>query len=188
MAADSIASAKRMPNYRRDYSGTAWFFTVVTYSRRPILVDSYARDALRAAMRDCRSRYPFRIDAWVLLPDHLHAVWTLPGFDRDYSRRWSIIKRGFTQQLIKRTAIDAYGFDVCQSVPIWQQRFWAHRINDERDFEHHVNYVHINPLRHGLVERVVDWPWSSFHRFVDRHMYSKDWGGAVCVPESVGRE
>ena len=177
-----------MPNYRRDCSGSAWFFTVATYSRRPILVESFARDALRAATRDCYSRYPFHIGAWVLLPDHLHTIWTLPGFDRDYSRRWSIIKRGFTQHMIKGSASNAYSFDLCASVPTWQPRFWAHRINDDRDYEHHVNYVHINPLKHGLVERVVDWPWSSFHRFVNSRAYSRDWGGTVCVPESVGRE
>ena len=90
-----------MPNYRRDYSGTAWFFTVVTHSRRPLLAEASARDALRSAISDCRLRFPFRIDAWVLLPDHMHAVWTLPDSDRDYSRRWSMIKRRFTQQMIE---------------------------------------------------------------------------------------
>lgn len=177
-----------MPSYRCDCSGTSWFFTVVTHSRRPLLVDASARDALRSAISDCRHRFPFRIEAWVLLPDHVHAVWTLPDSDRDYSRRWSVIKRRFTQRMIALDAIREGNGDLSSIVPAWQQRFWAHRINDETDYEHHLSYVHINPLKHGLVERVVDWPWSSFHRFVAMHAYPVDWGGTVRIPESVGRE
>ena len=174
-------------NYRRVYSGTTWFFTVVTYQRRPILVGAFARDAFRAAILDCRRRYPFRIDAWVLLPDHLHAIWTLPDSDRDYSRRWSMIKRGFTQRMSKGPARERNDHERCLTDPLWQPRFWAHRLDDEADHEHHVNYVHINPLKHGFVERVVDWQWSSFHRLVREGTYPSDWGGEVVLPEFVGR-
>ena len=177
-----------MPNYRRDYSGDTWFFTVVTYAHRAILVDACAREALRVAICDCRLRYPFRIDAWVLLPDHMHAIWTLPDSDRDYSRRWSMIKRRFTQRMIKARERAGNTKDLCTLVPTWQQRFWAHRIGNERDYEHHVNYVHINPLKHALVEHVVDWPWSSFHRFAAARVYAEDWGGRLRIPNSVGRE
>jgi putative transposase len=118
----------------------------------------------------------------------MHAVWTLPDSDRDYSRRWSVIKRRFTQQMIERRRSRMSDGDLSSIVPAWQQRFWAHRIDDELDYEHHVSYVHINPLKHALDERVVDWPWSSFHRFAATRSYPEDWGGTVCIPESVGRE
>ena len=180
-----------MPNYRRDYSGKTWFFTVVTYHRVALFTAPEARAALRAAIVECRRQFPFRIDACVLLPDHLHAVWTLPEQDRDYSWRWSTIKRRFTQRL--REGSDAAtshraGRARRTPDPLWQPRFWAHRIDDEADFEYHADYVHINPLKHGLVRRVVDWPWSSFHRFVGQGVYPQDWGGVVSIPESVGRE
>ncbi len=177
-----------MPNYRRDYGGAVWFFTVVSYARRPVLTGAVARDALRAAIGDCRIRFPFRIDAWVLLPDHLHAVWTLPDSDPDYSRRWSVIKRRFTQNMPKVPAGERGNSGPRVAEPLWQPRFWAHRIDDEADLEHHVNYVHINPLKHGLVRRVVGWPWSSFHRLVREGVYPVDWGDEVTVPKFVGRE
>jgi len=140
-----------MPNYRRDYTGTYWFFTVVTQRRIPRLVEPVSRACLAQAVRECRERYPFAIDAWVLLPDHMHCVLSLDA-DRDYSRRWSIIKRRFTQLMRTRGA---------PCLP-WQSRFWAHRIEDKVDFENHVAYVHYNPVKHALVSRVCDWPWSTF--------------------------
>ena len=168
-----------MPNYRRFHHGPTWFFTVVTHNRRALFDDPAARDCLSQALRDCRERFPFTVDAMVLLPDHLHAVWTLPDTDLDYSRRWSIIKRRFTQ---------TYRLAGQHKAPYWQVRFWAHCVMGEEDYRHHVDYVHINPMKHGLVEAVEDWPWSSFHRYVCAGVYPQDWGGRVSLPEGVGRE
>ncbi|HEY5790602.1 MAG TPA: transposase [Gammaproteobacteria bacterium] len=175
---------RRMPDYRRDYSGNCWFFTVVTAGRERLFTAPQARDALREALAHCRERYPFTVDAWVLLPDHLHAVWTLPQADRDYSRRWSLLKRRFTQGFRRAagaaTAATAAGY--------WQRRFWAHRIDDEADFRAHVDYVHFNPVRHGLAQRVCDWPWSTFHRYVRAGILPQGWGGGLALPGRVGNE
>lgn len=168
-----------MPNYRRDYSGDTWFFTVVTKQRHRLFVSETARDCLRESITECRTRYPFHIDACVLLPDHVHCVWTLPEDDRDYSRRWGIIKRRFTQ---------LYRECGGRGPPYWQERFWAHRIDDEADYRHHLDYVHINPVKHGLTDRVSAWPWSTFHRYVKAGVYPADWGGTVVLPKGIGNE
>ncbi|MBI5443853.1 MAG: transposase [Deltaproteobacteria bacterium] len=166
-----------MPNYRRDYSGCSWFFTVVTRGRAPILVEDRARACLRKAVDECRERFPFAVDGWVLLPEHLHCLWTLPEEDPDYSRRWSLIKRRFTQSLR-----DSEGSR------FWQDRFWAHRIHDERDFENHMAYIHFNPVKHGHASSPADWPWSTFHRWVRAGVYPRDWGRALDLPPHVGSE
>jgi REP-associated tyrosine transposase len=167
-----------MPNYRRDYSGPCWFFTVVTHCRRPLLIDSDARTAIFDAIRSCRERIPFETLAGVLLPDHLHCIWQMSETDWNYSRRWSLIKRLFTQQMRNHGA----------EAPFWQARFWAHRIDDPIDYANHVAYVHFNPVKHGLVARVVDWPWSTFHRYVRAGLLLPEWGGHGDLPASVGRE
>jgi putative transposase len=167
-----------MPNYRRDYSGCLWFFTVVTHRRQHLFDKAAARKCLRESVDECRDRYPFDIPAWVLLPDHLHCIWNLPVEDRDYSRRWSLIKRRFTQRME----------DARRCGPFWQARFWAHRIDDEKDFANHVAYIHYNPVRHGMVTCPVEWRWSTFHRYVDRGLIPADWGAGVRVPLTVGRE
>src|SRR5512135_1059843 len=196
-----------MPNYRRDYAGTGWSFTVVTAGRRLLLDRDDARSALRQAISECRSRYPFRVDAWVLMPDHLHCIWTMPEEDRDYSRRWSLIKRRFTQHMTTGLGgahgapyADSGGPEVCGAhgapyadsdevgPPYWQARFWAHRIDDERDYAAHVDYIHFNPVKHGAVARVADWPWSTFHRYAAGGILAADWGGDVSLPPHVGRE
>ncbi|GAB6043530.1 REP-associated tyrosine transposase [Endothiovibrio diazotrophicus] len=168
-----------MPRYRRFYFGSTWFFTVVTHQRRPFLCTDSARRCLREAVVECRGRYPFSVEGWVLMPQHLHCVWSLPEEDTDYSRRWGVIKRLFTQRFR-----EAGG----GRPPYWQRRFWAHWLIDERDLRNHLHYLHFNPVKHGVVERVVDWPWSSFHWWVARGEYGEDWGGEVRLPEGVGRE
>ena len=168
-----------MPNYRRDYSSCCWFFTVVLKNRRPLFLDEVARTSLRLAIDECRERYPFKINGWVLLPNHLHCVWTMPEHDRDYSRRWSIIKRRFTQ--LYRTS-DWHG------PPYWQERFWAHRIDDEEDYRRHLDYIHLNPVKHGLTVKAVDWPWSTFHRYVAEGVYPPDWYLSEKMLEDTGSE
>jgi putative transposase len=168
-----------MPNYKRIYAGNLWFFTVVTHKRLPFLITGGARKYLREAIKDCQARYPFEIDAWVLLPDHLHCIWELPEIDRDYSRRWSIIKRKFTKNLSKGQNMLA---------PFWQNRFWAHLITDDLDYEHHVNYVHFNPVKHGLVKTPEAWPWTSFHRWAAGGKYPPGWGEQLDIPAKIGQE
>ncbi|MCL4538592.1 MAG: transposase [Bacteroidetes bacterium] len=168
-----------MPRYRRDYFGTTWFFTVVTTGRKRLFASEAARSCLRSAVDNCRMLHPFAIDAWVLLPDHIHCIWSLDETDPNYSRRWAIIKRRFTQTFRERS---------CQDVPFWQKRFWEHRIRNEEDYEDHVNYIHFNPVKHGYVASPRDWPWTTFQKFVRNGIYAADWGSNVTIPKSVGNE
>ncbi|NVO16174.1 MAG: transposase [Rhodoplanes sp.] len=167
-----------MPNYRRAFvPGGCWFFTVTLLDRRTSLLTDHM-DRLRDAARLVRSRHPFEIDALVVLPDHLHAVWTLPDGDTDFPVRWSRIKAEFSRGLPH--------FEIRDPVRrrrgergIWQRRYWEHLIRDERDYARHVEYCWINPVKHGLVDRVRDWPFSWFHRDVRAGLISEDWAGDV---------
>jgi putative transposase len=165
-----------MPDYRRNYvEGGTYFFTVALADRRSdLLVKEVA--ALRASVSRARALHPFNIDAWVVLPEHLHAVWTLPDGDADFSARWSLIKRGFTARVAKGERRSASRIAKGER-GIWQRRFWERTIRDEADFRRHVDYVHINPVKHGLVNNAWDWPFSSFRRAVARGDYPTDWGG-----------
>jgi putative transposase len=170
-----------MPNYRRAFiPGGTWFFTVNLLERKnnDLLVREI--DLLRATVRAVRNRHPFQIDAWVVLPEHMHAVWTLPPGDADFSKRWRLIKSGFSWALPKTE----YRTNVRKTAGergIWQRHFWEHCIRDEADFERHVDYVHVNPVKHGLVCRVIDWPCSSFHRYVEEGVYPTDWNGDLDI-------
>ncbi|MFD2182854.1 REP-associated tyrosine transposase [Rhodoplanes azumiensis] len=165
-----------MPNYRRAFvPGGCWFFTVTLLDRgSTALVDHI--DPLRRATAWTRRRYPFQIDAAVVLPDHLHAVWTLPPGDADFSIRWRMIKTRFVQALAPTECRSPVGIARGER-GIWQRRFWEHLIRDERDYARHVEYCYINPVKHGLVRRVVDWPFSSFHRDVRAGVFPEDWAG-----------
>ena len=179
-----------MANYRRCYvPGGSFFFTVVTERRAAILANDWARDGLRAAFRDCRQRWPFRVDALVMLPDHLHAIWTLPPDDADYSKRWGAIKKHFTQSWLAAGGNEQPLTDSRHRYRrrgIWQRRFWEQAIRDQRDFECHCDYLHDNPVKHGHVTRVADWPYSSFHRFVANGTYPSDWAGHPDLIDTVG--
>jgi putative transposase len=168
-----------MPNYRRLYCGPKWFFTLVTENRVPILTDETTRSCLRQAITECRNRYPFLIDCWVLLPDHLHCIWSIEEPDTDFSIRWALIKRLFTKQFKEQTR---------RPGPFWQRGFWEHWIRHEIDYENHMNYVHYNPVKHGYVDNVRDWQWSSFHRHVAQATYPVEWGSGVIIADSVGSE
>ncbi len=167
-----------MPNYVRAYlPGGSFFFTAVTHQRKRVFSDDATVDILRNLVQEVRQRLPFSVDAWVVLPNHIHAVWTLPVGDADFSKRWGLIKATFTKRATTAGLVEA-------GVPIWQSRFWEHRIRDERDFAAHIDYVYINPVKHGLVSSVADWPWSSFHRDVARGLYPGNWGSHIEVDES----
>jgi putative transposase len=258
-----------MPNYRRAKNGEAFFFTVVTHRRQPILCHEASRTILREVIREIKVSHPFDIEAWVLLPDHMHCIWRLPGGDRDYSMRWGWIKKEFTKRIRGfegfRFEVDdegmvggahptriggaendadmrnltgmvgtahptgmggklggrdvgivvgtahptaksgarnhAQGSDVSGTADptssrmrhregmIWQRRFWEHMVRDDDDFRAHCDYIHLNPVKHGLVESVVEWPFSTFHRFVRKGIYHESWGGGgVEFPEGLGNE
>ncbi len=170
-----------MPNYRRsNIAGATYFFTVNTYRRQQFLTDSDVRAALRAGIERVRQTLPFAIDAWVLLPDHLHCLWTLPKGDADFSTRWRVIKTTVTQccgprlnnpaWLTRRRAAKGQG-------TLWQQRFWEHLIRDERDYAAHVDYIHWNPVKHRYAKEVAHWPYSSFHNHVRSGLLPAGWAG-----------
>ncbi len=165
-----------MVEYRRaKMAGGTYFFTVVTQGRKPILTSLLVRNALRQGIVQARNTMPFSIEAWVLMPDHIHCVWTLPEDDDGYASRWAIIKRAVSQawghsdtrnhsQLVRGES----GF--------WQRRYWEHLIRDDEDRQRHFDYIHWNPVKHGLVKRPLDWPYSTLQRYVREGVYSADWG------------
>ena len=165
-----------MPNYRRArVGGGCWFFTVTLLDRRQTLLVDHI-DALRDAVAETRRNYPFHIDAFVVLPDHLHAIWTLPDGDSDFSMRWRLIKVRFAKALPRDERLDAVRVARGER-GIWQRRFWEHLIRDDTDYARHVDYCYINPVKHGLVSRVRNWPHSSFHRDVRAGVFLEDWAG-----------
>ena len=166
-----------MTEYRRTWHpGATWFFTVNLADRRGNRPLVERIDVLRTAFRNVRARHPFHIEAVVILPDHLHCVWTLGPGDTDFATRWSLIKRHFSRAIEKGERISQSRAKRGERGP-WQRRFWEHFIRDQGDFNHHVDYVHWNPVRHGWVRRVSDWPHSSFHTFRRRGIYPEDWAG-----------
>jgi len=174
-----------MANYRRDrIPGGTWFFTVTLANRKSDLLTREI-GCLREAVRRVRHDWPFHIDAWVVLPDHIHAVWTLPEGDRDFSTRWRLIKSCFSRGMPRMERVSASRLRKGER-GIWQRRFWEHRIRDENDYRRHVDYVHINPLKHGYVEQVIDWPFSTFHRFVEQGQYPPDWAGSMALKGEFG--
>jgi putative transposase len=174
-----------MVRYRRLFvPGATYFFTVALQDRTATtLTDNI--DLLRFAFRKARERSPFQIDAIVVLPDHWHAVFTLPDGGADYSGRLRLIKAAFTYALRKRgaelRARDGAGF------VLWQRRFWEHTIRDEEDLGRHIDYIHYNQVKHGYVSAPTDWPYSSLSRFVRRGVLPAEWGsGGITANISAG--
>ena len=170
-----------MSTYRRaKTTGGTYFFTVVTFRRQHILCDDHVRAALREAIHAIRAVCPFTIDGLVLLPDHLHCIWTLPPDDADFGKRWAMIKRFVTKQCGPTLLRDEWLTDSKRrrnESTLWQRRFWEHTIRDETDYLRHMEYLHYNPVKHGLVKSVKDWQFSTFHRYVKEGVYPEDWGG-----------
>ncbi len=164
-----------MVHYRRNFiAGGTFFFTVTLNDRASRALVEHV-DILRTAVSRTQRSQPFTIDAVAVLPDHLHIIMTLPEGDADYPNRWRVIKRRFTDGVRKSKAQAAWHQN--ESSLIWQTRYWEHTIRDENDFEQHVNYIHFNPVRHSLVDRACDWPYSSFHRYVRLGLLPQDWAG-----------
>jgi len=137
-------------------------------------------DSLREAFRVVKEAHPFKIDAIVILPDHLHTIWTLPDGDHGFSQRWRQIKSAFSRAIVKEERISGSRFRK-QERGIWQRRFWEHAIRNEEDFNRHVDYIHINPVKHGYIQKVADWPYSSFHQYVRLGILPVDWAGiGIC--------
>jgi len=166
-----------MPDYRRAWHpGGTYFFTVNLLQRANSDLLVRHIDILREAIRATRRTFPFEIHAWVVMPDHMHCVISLPPGDTDFAVRWRWIKVRFSRSVPDRE----WRSEVRQrrgERGIWQRRYWEHLIRDERDFAAHVDYVHINPVKHSLVGRVADWPHSTFHRFVEEGVYPPEWAG-----------
>lgn len=176
--------------YRRAFTpGGSFFFTLVTQGRKPIFANAEAVEVLRNAFRNVRKSRPFEIDAMVVLPDHLHCIWTLPPDDADFATRWRLIKTWFTKHCDpalhgKRNASRQSRGEQA----IWQHRYWEHLLRDESDFERHVNYIHYNPVKHGLASSPIDWPYSSFQRYVEAGIFPPDWGQKIINFEGIGHE
>lgn len=172
-----------MSNYRRNFEpGGTYFFTVVSYARRPILTSNHGRKFLRQAIQDVCERHPFTLIATVLLPDHWHLLMELPRGEDRYSLRLQQIKAKFSDQWLAAGLPEATVTDSQRrrgERGIRQPRFWEHTIEDEDELDRCVDYIHWNPRKHGLVKRVADWPWSSFHRFVRLGQYDIRWGGTA---------
>jgi putative transposase len=167
-----------MVNYRRNrVAGGTFFFTANLFDRRKTLLVDHI-DLFRNIITEVKLKLPFTIDAMIVLPDHWHAVWTLPSDDDDYAERIRLIKARFSKEVLQ-TGITVAKDDRGE-YKLWQKRYWEHTIRDDRDFEAHVNYVHINPVKHSYVARAVDWPHSTIHRYVKNGMLPADW---ACNPE-----
>ena len=165
-----------MTAYRRSYKrlaepGEFYFFTMVTFKRRPMLTSEPARQSLRLALRETRAKYPFQMAAVCLLPDHLHCIWRLPAGDADFSNRIKSIKKRFT------TAYEG------EAGKVRQNRFWEHSIRDEDSWRRRMDYIHFNPVKHGYADSPGNWPFSSFRRCVKKGFYAPDWGSDI--PEDV---
>jgi putative transposase len=169
-----------MTEYRRaTLPGGYYFFTVVTHRRRKLFLQQTARDCLRYGIDTAQKRSGFENIAMCLMPEHLHCIWKLPDGDADFSSRWSIIKTCFT-----RRYRSLGGLEISQSKSrsrkrergMWQRRFWEHQIRDQTDLQRHIDYIHYNPVKHRLVLSPEDWPWSTYHRYVEEGFYKgQDW-------------
>jgi putative transposase len=164
--------------YRRArIEGGTFFFTVVTHHRQRILCIPENVLLLRGVLRGVMERHPFWINAFVVLPEHLHCIWTLPPEDTDFSTRWRLIKSNFSRRCNKETNLVSTASRAKNSEQaIWQRRFWEHMIRDDEDFRRHVEYIHYNPVKHGMVKAPMDWEYSSFRCYVRDGIYDRHWG------------
>lgn len=164
----------QMPRYIRAFvPGASYFFTVALLERRRRLLTQQI-DTLREAFRHTRRDRPFRVDAIVVLPDHLHCIWTLPEADCDYPTRWRLIKARFSRAIEPTERLSQRRTEKGER-GIWQRRYWEHVIRDQSDFGRHLDYIHYNPVKHGWADRAIDWPYSSFHKYVAAGLLSSDW-------------
>jgi putative transposase len=169
-----------MPDYRRvKLKGATYFFTLVVYQRQHIFSSPKPISLLTESIDRIKTYHPFNIEAYCILPDHIHFIWSLAEDDNNYSMRIAQIKRRFSKQFAEIFDLPK---DISESrqkrkeLTIWQRRFWEHWIRDENDLNRHIDYIHYNPVKHGLVSSVQDWKYSSFHEFVEMGYYNLEWG------------
>ena len=178
-----------MPNYRRAHvPGGTYFFTLKTERNAPIFRDPDAVKWLGSILREANENWPVVTKAMVLLPDHLHVLWSLPPGDDRYSMRWGWIKKEFTKRYLASGGIEQPISDSKQRQRrrgVWQRKFWEHTIEDEDDFQAHFDYIHWNPVKHGYVRCPADWPYSSFHRWVKAGVYEQHWGCGDRIPQTI---
>ncbi len=165
-------------HYRRAKPpGASYFFTLVTDNRQHLFKQADTVQLLRQSLHIVKQRHPFTIEAMVVLPDHLHCIWTLPAGDANFSTRWRLIKSHFTRHCpAKYQRTQSRSRRQKQEQAVWQRRFWEHQLRDELDFIRHVDYIHTNPVSHGFVRAPIEWPYSSFGHFVEQGLDAPDWG------------
>jgi putative transposase len=165
--------------YRRArVSGGTYFFTVNLADRRSDLLVRHIED-FRQILAKVKKAHPFHLVAMVVMPEHLHTIWRLPDGDADYPMRWGLIKAGFSRRLAANERI-RQSRKSQRERGVWQRRYWEHQIRDDADLARHVDYIHYNPVKHGLVARPVDWPHSTLRAYVERGLVTPDWGGGEC--------
>jgi putative transposase len=177
--------------YRRtQISGGTYFFTLVTYNRLRTFNRPDCIALLRESFKQVKKEHPFTIEAIVILPDHIHCMLTLPQGDADYPLRLRMIKSHFSRQYRGGLPGNTASRVAKGEKAVWQRRYWEHAIRDEDDYARHVEYIHYNPVKHGLAVSPRDWQWSSFHDYVGRGVYDVDWGRGeeVVFAEGVGSE
>ncbi|MBV1907669.1 MAG: transposase [Kangiellaceae bacterium] len=164
-----------MMQYRRaDVAGGTYFFTVnLAERKKTLLIDHF--DKLRTAFNNTKQRHPFYLDALVILPEHLHAMWTLPKDDTDFAKRWMLIKSKFSRQLPKTERINRSRKTKGER-GIWQRRYWEHLIRNDFDYQRHVDYIHYNPVKHGYVDTPTDWKYSTIHQHIEAGKTQPNWG------------
>ncbi len=173
-----------MRTYTRAFTlGGTFFFTVNLADRSGTLFIDHIAE-LRESVKRVRDAHPFRIDAIVVLPEHIHAIWTFPEGETDYPTRWALIKAGFSRKLPKNEPVSASRNNKGER-GIWQRRYWEHQIRDEDDFAHHVDYIHFNPVKHGYVKSPCDWAHSSIHRFIREGILPPNWGAGYVEAEDM---
>jgi putative transposase len=171
--------------YRRATTkGGTYFFTLNLLNRQStLLVDEF--DHLRSVINKVKQQHPFKLDAMVVMPDHIHAMWTLPEDDHDFATRWMLIKSGFSRALPKQEPISTSRQKKGER-GIWQRRYWEHLIRDDKDFQQHVDYIHFNPVKHGYVSNATEWRYSTIHRYIELSLVSPDWGGSDIAGDGFG--
>ena len=177
-----------MPNYHRIHApGGTYFFTEVTNERLSIFSTESTIITLLNTIEKSQNEYPFEQLAYCILPDHIHCIWKLPAGDDDYSRRWQLIKARFSREFLLRSDLEG---KISESRKrkrergIWQRRFWKHTIRDDNDLAMHINYIHFNPIKHGMVEKLSDWHWSSYNDFLNTGYYDSSSG--EIEPKGIG--
>ncbi len=179
--------------YRRSVeAGASYFFTLVTYERVSIFRNPVNCQHWTDAILKVQSKWPFEVEGEVILPDHLHMIWRLPANDTDYATRIRLVKTAFTKsiRLDSNDDVSPYSRALKGEKEVWQRRYWEHLIRDERDFQVHLDYIHFNPVKHGLVKRPRDWAHSTFNSWVERGTYADGWGADEMppLPEWAGKE